>query len=273
MAFQRIYWLKKFDWAHYARLYNQYFRSKNNYYIQSAEHLVNSVKLRYSSKVVDLACGTGALTTVLLKNYPPIRIFAVDLSGEMVKYYQKNFKKEIRDRQVTVHEGNAEKINKLTKEKYDAVFISSALWDMEIETLFKNLSKILNKNGQVVFNLPALVVGEEKGFIFFIEHFFRQSLNSQMIYRRIKLKYLKNIFKIYGFKIIKIRAYSFKMSKKNVSQFFNLLKYRYLFILFPNNISYKQRLRECTAIFNDALRYIPRDGISEDGFVFVAKKL
>ncbi len=270
--FQRIYWSKKFDWEQYSSLYDKYCKTKNNYYILSALELLKYAKLTNSSRVIDMACGTGVLSAQLLKKYPKINIFAIDLSEEMLVYYQKNFSNQIKKGQINVLYGNAEKINEYTNEKYDAIFISSALWDLEIEITLKNIFKILKKNGLVIFNLPALVVGQEKGFIFFIEHFFRQALNSKMIYRRIKLDYFKKLFKKYNFQFIKLKKYSFKMSKQNVVQFFNLLRYRYPFILFPKEVPYDQKLKKCTEIFNESLKYIPRDGINEEGFVFVIKK-
>src|SRR3989338_5003021 len=144
--FQRIYWKKNFDWKNYAKIYDNYSKSKGNYYEKSSNQLLQ----------------------------------AIDLSAEMVHYYKKNFKNEIKRGQVKVLVGNAEKISDLTNEKYDAVFISSALWDMEISPLFKSLSKVLNENGKIIFNLPALVVERDRGFIYFIEHFFRRALQSDI---------------------------------------------------------------------------------------------
>jgi ubiquinone/menaquinone biosynthesis C-methylase UbiE len=270
--FQRIYWSKKFDWKHYAKLYYKYCQTKNNYYIQSASELVKSVKLKNSFKVIDLACGTGVLTSQLLKKYPKINIFAIDLSKEMLFFYQKNFFSYIKTGQIKVICGNAEQLYKYTKEKYDAIFIASALWDLELKPLFKSMMKVLKKNGLVIFNLPALVTGEEKGFIFFIENFFREKLNTTAVYRRITLKDLGKVFNKH-FRLIKLRRYSFKMSKRNVAIFFDLLKYRYPFIFFPKEISYNQKLKKCTEILNEVLRYIPKDGISEEGLIFVLEKI
>ena len=270
--FQRIYWSRKFDWKHYSGLYDKYCKSKNNYYIQSALELAESVKLRKTSKVIDIGCGTGALTKQLLKKYPRINILAIDLSKEMLSFFQKNFSTQIKNCQIISICGNAEKINEYTNEKYDAIFISSALWDMDIETTFKNIKKVLKKDGLVVFNLPALVVEKERGFIFFIEHFFRQILNSKIIYRRIKIDYLKKLFKKYNFQPVTFREYSFKMSKSNVSHFFDLLRYRYPFILFPKEMPYNIKLKRCAEIFDESLKYIPREGIDEIGFIFTVKK-
>ncbi len=270
--FQKIYWSKKFDWKHYSKLYDKYCKSRNNYYIQSASELLKSVKLKKNSKIVDMGCGTGALTQQLLRKYPKISILGIDLSKEMLTYYRKNLLRQIKRGQIKVVNRNAEQIDRYTDEKYDTIFIASALWDMELELLFKNISKILNKNGIVVFNLPALVVEKERGFIFFIEHFFRQTLNSKMIYRRIKLNHLKKLFRKYNFMPLSMKEYTFKMTKYNVAQFFNLLRYRYPFILFPKEAPYDVKLKRCTEIFNESLRYIPKNGITEDGFVFMIKK-
>ena len=94
--FQRIYWSKEFDWKHYSQLYNKYCKSKKNYYVQSALELLKSTKLSNNSKVMDVGCGTGALTQQLLKKYPKIDIFAIDLSKDMLSYYRKNFSKQIK---------------------------------------------------------------------------------------------------------------------------------------------------------------------------------
>ncbi len=271
--FERIYWSKKFDWRHYSKLYDKYCKTKDNYYAQSSSELLKNKNLGENSKVVDLGCGTGALTSILIRNHPGIKIFAIDLSKEMLYSYRKNFEKEIKEHQIEVIEGNAETINKYTKEKYDIIFISSALWDMNIEILFKNCRKILKKNGLIILNLPALVVEKEKGFIFFIEHFFRQTMNSKMIYRRIKIEDINKISKRYDLNIERINNYSFNMSKENVAQFFDLLRYRYPFILFPEEMPYKEKLKKCTEIFKESLRYIPKEGIKEYGFVFVVKKI
>jgi hypothetical protein len=45
-----------------------------------------------------------------------------------------------------------------------------------------------------------------------------------------------------------------------------------IFVFFPPKMPYSQKLKKCTEIFKEALRYIPKDGISEEGFVFVLKK-
>lgn len=270
--FQRIYWSNKFDWNKYSKIYNDYCKTKKNYYSESAQVLVNSIDLSEKLNVVDLACGTGALTNQLLKKYEKINIFAIDLSKDMLKFYKENFKDQIKNGQIKAISGNAEILNKYTKDKFDIVFITCALWDLEIEETLKNIFPLLKQNGKIVFNLPALVVEKERGFIFFIEHFFRQSLNSDILYRRIKMKELFDIFNRQHYNLVSLSDYSFNLTKKNVEDFFDLLRYRYPFILFPESMPYEEKLEKCTKTFIDSLRYVPKDGISEEGVVFVIQK-
>lgn len=270
--FQRIYWSKKFNWKNYSSIYNDYCFTRNNYYELSSFKIIDELNLSNSSKVIDLCCGTGALSRELLKKYPDMNILAVDLSKEMLLYYKRNFKENILNGQIKVINENAEDIDKYTSEKFDAIIISSALWDLEIEKTLKSLLKTLKKDGKIIFNLPALVIEKEKGFIFFIEQFFKKTLNSNIMYRRIKIDYLKKLFERYDYKLLMTKEYSFNMPKENISEFFNLLKYRYPFILFPKEMPYEEKLKRCEEIFKESLKYIPKEGIMEYGYIFIIQK-
>ncbi len=270
--FQRIYWKKNFDWENYAQLYDKYSKPKDNYYEKSSYQLIQTIKLKDNAKIIDLGCGTGVMSKVLLKKYPKINILAIDLSEEMIFFYKKNFKKEIKNGQIKVLQGNAERISDLTNEQYDAVFISSALWDMEIKPLFKSLRSVLKNKGKILFNLPALVVGKDRGFIYFIEHFFRKTLQSDIIYRRISVESIKEISNDCKLNLSYKKDYSFDLTKKNVESFFDVLRYRYPFILFPKEMPYPEKFKRCSEIFNDSLRYIPKEGLKEEGTIFVIEK-
>lgn len=270
--FQRIYWKKEFDWDNYAKLYDAYAKSNGNYYLLSSLELIKCASLNKKTKIVDLACGTGALTNLIIKKNAQVNILALDLSKEMIKYYKKNFRKQLDSGKIRVCVGNAEKTSKITKDRYDYVFISSALWDLELDPLIKDLDKILKKGGKVIFNLPSLVVERETGFIYFIEHFFRETLKSDLIYRRIPIPLLKAKFNKKGFSLQKMKDYEFNMPKTNVKKFFDVLRYRYPFILFPKEMPYSEKLKRCTDIFNDSLRYVPKEGLDERGVVFVFEK-
>jgi len=270
--FQRIYWLEDFNWKEYASLYNAYCQTKQNYYQQTAEALLSAIRISQDAQIVDAGAGTGALTSELMRRMPHAKIFAIDLSSEMLHYYKKRFKKQIAKRQIKVIQGNVENINKYVRNSVDIIFVASALWDIELSPFFKNARKILRPNGKIVFNLPALVLGETKGFIGFIEKSVRKEMPGKQLYRRIILAELTKIFRQNSYTLEKQKHFRFTMSKSNVAKFFKVLRYRYPFILFPKKLSYKERFKLCTKIFNTALKKMPSKGISEEGYVFVIGK-
>ena len=267
--FHRIYWSKEFDWEEYAKRYNKYCKTDNNYYKQSAEILLNCSDIKDNNVILDLGCGTGAMSREILKRFPKIKIIAIDLSKEALEYYRKNFEKQIKTGQIIAIECNAEKIKEQIKHNVDIVFISSALWDMEIKSLFKNLKKILNKNGLIIANLPYLTINKNEGFIYKIEDFFRKKSKIQKLYRRILLKNLNDILINNKLRIRKTQEYNFNLSKDNIKRFFDVLKYRYPFIFFPDKISYEERYKKCEKLFNQLLTSIPKIGIEERGLILL----
>lgn len=270
--FQRIYWLGAFDWKAYAKLYDVYCHLPKNYYLESVKALINAVPIPKRSNILDVGAGTGVLTWELLKRKPNASIIAIDLSVEMLRYYKKHFKEQIRTGQIKVIRGNAEQSHKLIKVPVDMIFIASTLWDMKLSTFFKSARKILAPKGKIIFNLPVLVLGEAEGFIGFIENTVRAELLGKQLYRRILPTQLYQHFKHYDYKLVKCKRYSFILSKTNIAQFFKVLRYRYPFILFPKELSYERRLQLCSKIFKTALKKIPREGIREEGVIFVVEK-
>ncbi|MBI4019797.1 MAG: methyltransferase domain-containing protein [Candidatus Aenigmarchaeota archaeon] len=270
--FQRIYWSEKFDWKEYSRLYDRYAKSSGNFYVQSASALIGSAPLKRDAKAIDLACGTGVLTSLLVEKYPKMGILGVDLSKEMLALYRRNFTGQIKTSQVKAMQGNAEKIGRMTKEKHDAVFINCALWDLEIEKTFSGIAKVLNKGGLLAFNLPSLVLGREKGFVSFIESFFRQELNSTAVYRRISMDYAKRALEKYGFWIESMKEYELRLSRQNIGLFFELLRYRWPFVFFPRGMQYEKKLELCKRIFDECYKHVPAGGMKDYGFSFVLRK-
>src|SRR3989344_8891615 len=183
--FDRIYWLDKFNWEDYSRVYNKYCKTKDNYYLLTAKSLVDSANIKENSLVVDLACGTGILTKILLERFPKLRIIAIDLSKEALNFYKNNFKQQINSGQIKVIQGNAENINELVKEKVDFIFITSALWNLKSDILFRNISSVMKPNTKIIVNFHSIAIGEEKGLIYQIERFFEKEAKIEKFFKRI----------------------------------------------------------------------------------------
>jgi len=270
--FYRIYWSKKFDWKNYARLYNNYVKKKNNYYTKSAKILIESSHIEETDLIIDLGCGTGVLTKELLKKFPKIRIIAIDISKEILKYYKNNFGKEIKSGQIRVIHGNAEEINKYLKEKVDIVFIPSSLWDMNLELLFKSLSKVIKPKTKIIANLPSLIINKKSGFIHYLENVFKEKAKIKKRYRRIPIYKLSYILKKNKLKIECRERYKFRLNKEDIKEFFKVLQYRYPFIFFSENIPYKKRYEKCREIFNEIIKSTPSSDLEENGYILTLKR-
>lgn len=271
--FHRIYWNKKFNWKDYAKLYNRYTNTKNNYYENSAKYLIQNSGIKKTDLLADLGCGTGVLTKEVIRVFSKINIIAIDISKDILKEYKKNFKKEIKRDQIKVIKGNAEKSEKYLRKKVDKIFISSSLWDMDLDALFKSLPKIMKPETKIIANLPSLVANEKKGFIYYLEKTFGKEKILQKGYRRIPLKELSRILRRNKLKIEKRRRYEFKLDKKNLVEFFKILRYRYPFIFLSEKIPYKERYEKCKRIFDKMIKDMPKKGIKETGYVLVIRKI
>lgn len=268
MKFQRIYWCKKFEWDKYVKLYDLYCKSKGNYYTKSAELLVDSIDLSENMKILDLACGTGALTRVLLKKFPKLEITAVDINEIMLAYFMRNFHRYIKKQQIKVIKKNIESLDNMLNTKFDVAFIASAFWDVEVKPTIEVCYKLLKPGGYLVFNLPKIILSKKEGFIYLLEHYFEKKLGKIKKYRRIKLSYLYHLCR--GKFSIKRKEYKFSLSKKNVKKFFKVLVYRYPFIFFKSKTPYKRRIRICKEIFNKILK--ENSSFYEAGEIFILKR-
>ena len=142
---------------------------------------------------------------------------------------------------------------------------------MEFPPFLEHAKRVLKPKGSIIFNLPALVIGISRGFIWFIEQSVREVLPGEELYRRIPRSLLLEECTKQGFVCDSEQPYQFKLSKEDVREFFKVLRYRYPFILFPKEMPYEERLRLCTQIFNSAVKRLTDKGVTEEGTVFVLR--
>ena len=101
-------------------------------------------------KAIDLGCGTGEQTSILADKFKDAHFLGVDSSAEMLEKSKGLETNNLHFRKATTEET----IN--SGEKWDLIFSNAALqWSNDHESLFSDLLKLLNKDGQFAVQMPV----------------------------------------------------------------------------------------------------------------------
>lgn len=128
------------DPAQYARFRDQ--RSRPFF------ELLARVRHLQPANIVDLGCGTGALTEVLSDLWPDASITGIDRSAEMLQRAGKNPRPNLRFEQ--------NDIARFVPNGEDLIFSNAALhWIRDHESLLLNFAKSLRPGGALAFQVPS----------------------------------------------------------------------------------------------------------------------
>lgn len=126
----------------------------NRYPIQLYDHVVNSVKLE-NKKVLEVGSGRGGGAHYIARYYKPEKYTGLDISSGVIKFCNRLYQVP----GLSFIEGRAEKLP-FEAEAYDAVVnVESARGYSDIKTFFREVHRILNRDGHFLF---ADVVREGK---------------------------------------------------------------------------------------------------------------
>jgi ubiquinone/menaquinone biosynthesis C-methylase UbiE len=113
------------------------------------KHVFNGIDFSNSKKIIEVGCGVGAQTEILLERFPHLQILGIDLSDKQIAVAEQRLKKYIDKGQVRLLCMNAEKVDQI-KEKFDGAFIC---WFLEHvpnpSKILKGLNKILHPKAKV----------------------------------------------------------------------------------------------------------------------------
>ena len=99
------------------------------------------------SKILEIGCGTGLLTNLLSENTKWENYIAIDIVGECQDYISKI------NNNIEFIEADIEDYLKDSSEKFDLIISNAALqWVNDFETTVRNLHKMLNSGGQLLFS-------------------------------------------------------------------------------------------------------------------------
>ena len=166
--------------------------SMNTFYSSLNGRLVDMVDLGSNQRIVDMACGTGAVTRLILERLRGARdsvIIAMDQSTTGLKQAMEDFK-DARDAAVQFVQSRVEHMSDAVKESVDTVFYCNAIhYVSDKDALVAEVSKTLKPGGTFAFNTSFFEGG--------------QTPESLLFYRKWMLKASRVLRREYGLKPIR----------------------------------------------------------------------
>ena len=131
--------------------------SQNDFYNNVNKELINSLDIESNQKIVDLGCGSGGITNLILEklsksNSDNFSIIAVDNSDASLKEAKHNLK-TVSESILSFVQSRYEEFSSKLKEKVDLVVLCNAIHYLDDkELVIKDVMKILKPNGKFAFN-------------------------------------------------------------------------------------------------------------------------
>ena len=131
--------------------------SQNDFYNNVNKELINSLDIESNQKIVDLGCGSGGITNLILEklsksNSNNFSIIAVDNSDASLKEAKHNLK-TVSESILSFVQSRYEEFSAKLKEKVDLVVLCNAIHYLDDkELVIKDVMKILKPNGKFAFN-------------------------------------------------------------------------------------------------------------------------
>jgi ubiquinone/menaquinone biosynthesis C-methylase UbiE len=111
--------------------------------IITVNRIIEEGKIDSNSKILEIGCGTGNYT-VLVSERTNAKVYGLDQSEGMLK------KAKSKNCNINFMKGNAVYLDSFEEEKFDLVYMIDVIHHIkDINTMFKNIFRILKNNGSV----------------------------------------------------------------------------------------------------------------------------
>ncbi len=102
---------------------------------------------REFKKIIDLGCGTGYLTELLLQKFPSANVLASDISSAMIETLESRLKSEYQNLNTLI----ADASTLILPQKFDLIACSSSLqWMIPLENTISYWKELLAPNGSIL---------------------------------------------------------------------------------------------------------------------------
>ena len=129
--------------------------ANNPFYRNQNASLIEMAGVGPGERIVDLACGTGGVTRLILERLKGARdsvIIGIDHSAEMLKLAMEELK-DVRDAAVQFVQSRIEQVSESVKESVDTVFLCNAIhYVADKDVLLADIAKTLKPGGKLAFN-------------------------------------------------------------------------------------------------------------------------
>ena len=129
--------------------------STNAFYNALNGRLVDMAELGSGQRIVDMACGTGGVTKLIVERLRGARdsvIIGIDQSATALKQAMENLK-DARDAAVQFAQSRVEQMSEAVKESVDTIFYFNAIhYVSDKDAVVSEVSKLLKPGGKFVFN-------------------------------------------------------------------------------------------------------------------------
>lgn len=161
--------------------------AKNAFYRSLNGRLVDMVPVGSGQRIVDLACGTGGVTRLILERLRGAResaVIAIDQSSTALKQAMEDLK-DARDSAIDFVQSRVEHLSETLRGKVDTIIYCNAIhYVTDKDALLDQVSSSLKPGGTFAFNTSFFEGG--------------QPPESQRFYRRWMLKAIRNLKQDYG---------------------------------------------------------------------------
>ncbi|MBK9295164.1 MAG: class I SAM-dependent methyltransferase [Oligoflexia bacterium] len=134
------------------------------------KYVYNGVNLKKNKNLIEVGCGVGAQTEILLEHFPKLKITCVDASFEQLKQAEKHLKKQIKKNKVDLSLQNAMQMD-FKNNTFDSSFLC---WFLEH---VPNPVKVLKEVYRVMKKGGVIYCTEVKNSSFFVDPYSPTILN------------------------------------------------------------------------------------------------
>jgi malonyl-CoA O-methyltransferase len=133
----------KTNFSRYASNYDSYSAAQSH----AGSKLISYITPKQFKKILDIGCGTGNFTKLLIDKFPQSAILALDISGKMIQMA----KQKLKNKQITFLIADAE--TTAFNEHFDLITSNACFqWFNNLEQTLMKYESLLEDNGIILFS-------------------------------------------------------------------------------------------------------------------------